>query len=233
MVELRGVCFGYPGGGEVLGDVTVGMSAGVTVLVGPNAGGKTTLLRLLAGLLDKKKGEILLSGKRLEAGDLRRLSRMVMQDAELQILGATIEEDIELGREASELAGDFDGIARMLSERLGLFERWEERVEALSYGQKRKLCLIHALLAGPRMLLLDEPFAGLDYPAAKELRDFIRGNRRDGLCQVISTHELEPVYDLADRVVVVSEGRVVCHGEPDEVAPELEKWSVRAPGKGW
>lgn len=235
MFALRNVSLGYPGGGDVLKGVTAEVSEGVTVLVGPNAGGKTTLLRVLAGLLETKKGEIVFteSGKEVGAGALRKLSRMVMQDADPQILGATVGEDIELGRAASELKGDFDDAARRLSERFGVRGMWEERVEALSYGQKRKLCLIHALLAGPRVLLLDEPFAGLDYPAAKELREFIRGNAREGLCQVISTHELEPVFDLADRVIVVSEGRVVRCGEPGEIVLDLEKWAVRAPGKGW
>lgn len=235
MFVLKGVEVKYPGGGEVLKGINAEFSDGVTVIVGPNAGGKTTLLRMMAGLMEKTKGEISLAktGKNVGAGELRRLTRMVMQDAEPQILGATVEEDVELGKPASELAGDFDLAARGMCERFGLVDLWNEDVGTLSYGQKRKLCLVHALLAGPKALLLDEPFAGLDYPAAKELREFIRESRRGGLCLVVSTHELDPVFDLADQVIVVSKGLVAGYGKPGDIAPQLEKWAVRAPGKEW
>lgn len=235
MLTLDSINFTYPGRDSTLRNVNLTLSPGISLLVGPNAGGKTTLLRLLAGLVEKDAGTIreTENDTLYEAADLRRFSRMVMQDADLQILGATVREDVELGRAASELAEDFDAAATRFTEMFGMAALWDEPVDTLSYGQKRKLCLIHALLAGPRMLLLDEPFAGLDYPSAIELRSFVRQKAREGLTLVISTHELEPVYDLAERVVVVAGGAVPMTDSPEKIAPELRRWSVRAPGGGW
>ncbi len=235
MLRLVDVSYSYPGRGRALSAVSATLSPAVTILAGPNAGGKTTLLRVLAGLLEARAGTICRTDadKPLTPADLRRMGRMVMQDPEPQILGRRLGEDVLLGRAASGLGDRFDAEAERLAAQFGLRDFWHENVDALSYGQKRKLCLLHALLAGPRILLLDEPFAGLDYPSALELRGFIRENARMGLTQVISTHELEPVFDLADHLLVVRDGSIAAEGAPGALAPRLAEWSVRRPGGGW
>ena len=235
MLQLANIAYSYPGREKALDAVSATIAPTVTILAGPNAGGKTTLLRLLAGLLDPQSGTVTdkQNGGVLDASALRKMSRMVMQDADPQILGASVDEDIRLGRAASNLGEAFDAEAARLTEKFGLGDFRYEPVDALSYGQKRKLCLVHALLAGPKMLLLDEPFAGLDYPSALELREFIRENAAAGLTQVISTHELEPVFDLAEHLVVIKDGGVAAEGKPKDLESQLKTWSVRAPGGGW
>lgn len=236
MLHLTNIDYAYPGRGKALSGITAHIPAGVTILAGPNAGGKTTLLRLLAGLLEAASGTIAGGGAddpALTATDLRRMARMVMQDPDPQILGVRVGEDVMLGRAASNLGDAFAAEADRLAAKFGLKDFWHETVDALSYGQKRKLCLLHALLAGPRLLLLDEPFAGLDYPSALELREFIREHAEAGLTQIISTHELEPVFDLATHLVVVKDGEVAAEGNPEELASKLGEWSVRRPGGGW
>lgn len=236
MLHLSNISYSYPGRDRALSGVTARIARGVTILAGPNAGGKTTLLRLLAGLLEAETGAISngrSDARPLTAVDLRRMARMVMQDPDPQILGVRVGEDVMLGRAASNLGGAFETEADRLAAKFGLKDFWHETVGALSYGQKRKLCLLHALLAGPLLLLLDEPFAGLDYPSALELRGFIREHAEAGLTQVISTHELEPVFDLAGHIVVVKDGEVAAEGVPEELAPRLGEWSVRRPGGGW
>ncbi|MCD8352090.1 MAG: energy-coupling factor ABC transporter ATP-binding protein [Planctomycetaceae bacterium] len=234
MLKIENIEYAYPGGKPALRNASAELAGGITVIVGPNAGGKTTLLRVLAGLLEPGSGRIVdEDGTSLSPADLRQATRMVMQDADPQILGATVAEDVLLGKPASGLGGRFDLAATVLRRRLDLDSMWRQPVGMLSYGQKRKLCLLHAMLAGPRCLLLDEPFAGLDFPAARELRRLIRENREEGLHQVISTHELEPVFDIADRLVVVANGEIAAQGLPHELVGRLGEWSVRAPGKGW
>ena len=235
MLTLNSLTFAYPGRELALKGVTGRIVDGITLLVGPNAGGKTTLLRLLAGLLEPFGGGVIdnASEEALTPIALRRRARMVMQDADPQILGASVGEDVMLGRGASSLRMGFDAEAQRLAVKFGLQPYWNESVGSLSYGQKRKLCLVHALLAGPRLLLLDEPFAGLDYPSARELREFVLENRRAGLAQVISTHELEPVFAIADWLVVVENGVVAAEGRPDDLRNCLNEWSVRPPGGGW
>ncbi len=233
MLTLENLTFSYGGAAKALDSLTAAVAPGLTLLAGPNAGGKTTLLRLLAGLLEPLSGRIVLGGEALPPARLRRIARMVMQDADPQLLAARVGDDIMLGARASNLRDGFEGRARDLCDAFGLAALWDAPVRSLSYGQKRKLCLVHAMAAGPEMLLLDEPFAGLDYPSGKELRRFLQENRERGLRQVVSTHELEPVFDLADRVVVVAEGRVPVEGSPGEAAEALEAWGVRRPGGGW
>lgn len=234
MLKITDITFSYDSRAPALANLSASIPPGLTLFAGPNAGGKTTLLRLLAGLLEPDSGTILDGGRAVPPAALRRNSRMVMQDADPQILGQRVGEDIMLGKNSSNLPPDaFRPRAEELAARLGLGELWDQPVDALSYGQKRKLCLIHALLAGPRLLLLDEPFAGLDYPSGKELRNFIRANREAGLHQVVSTHELEPVFDLADHVVVIKDGAVPVEGRPEALADRLEQWSIRRPGGGW
>lgn len=236
MFRLEALEYSYPGGGRALRGFSADIPAGVTVLAGPNAGGKTTVLKLLAGLLPPRGGAVRdrESGEPLSTADLRRLGRMVLQDPEAQLLGAAVGEDLMLGLASSSLPPEaFRERAGRLAEKFGLADRWDESVDSLSHGGKRKLCLAHALLAGPRVLLLDEPFSGLDYPSIRELRECIRENRRAGLTQVISSHELEPVFDLADWMVVAADGLAVAEGVPEELHGRIGEWAVRPPGGGW
>lgn len=235
MLKLDSISYAYPGGRLALDGFTARLPVGLTLLAGPNAGGKTTLMRLLAGLASPAAGGIVraASGEALAAATLRDASRMVMQDAEPQILGSLVGEDVMLGQASSSLGGRFAEEAAKAAARFGLAAHWHAPVEALSHGQKRKLCLMHALLAGPDLLLLDEPFSGLDYPSARELRDCIADNKRRGLPQVVSVHDLEPLFSLADWLIVVDGGKVAAEGRPEALRPNLASWSVRPPRGGW
>ncbi|MCC8181258.1 MAG: energy-coupling factor ABC transporter ATP-binding protein [Planctomycetes bacterium] len=235
MFRINSLSYSYPGQSAALADIDARIPAGVVLLAGPNAGGKTTLLRILAGLIDPDRGEVfsLEHDRPLGSGDLRRATRMVMQEPEPQILGVRVGEDIMLGKSASSLGDGFVPEAERLADRLGLRRCWDESVDTLSHGQKRKLCLLHALAAGPKALALDEPFAGLDYPSACELRSFIKEHKAHGLTQIISVHDLEPVFDIADWLIVLADGKIAAEGEPAGLADRLAGWGVRPPGGGW
>lgn len=231
---LEALHYTYPAGPPTLAGLAARLPAGgLTLLVGPNAGGKTTLLRLLAGLLAPQRGRIVRgeTGAALSPTDLRRAARLVMQDAETQILGPRVGDDILLGAAASARPERFADEARRLTSHFRL--DWHAPTEALSYGQKKKLALLHALLAEPEILLLDEPFAGLDYPAALELREVIRNSRGAGLTQIVTLHDLEPLFDMADWLVVVENGTVSAEGRPEDLRGDLRRRSVRPPGGGW
>ena len=227
MIEAAGLFFAYARDARALEQMDFSIPAGVlAVVAGANGSGKSTLLSLLAGLETPtsgslRLGDFVLPGQEAEA---RRLGRLVVQDADLHILGATLAEDLRLGREEED-----PSTARAMAERFGLLEHWDSPVQTLSYGMRRKLCLAGALLDGPRLLLLDEPFAGLDYPGTREMRAILRDNRSQGLTQVLSTHDLDPVADLADLLLVLERGRLVLCGPPAEVLPGLRGLGVRPP----
>lgn len=229
MITLNQVDYSYPAGGNALMSVTASVEKGALVgLVGANGSGKSTLMALMAGLYTPEKGEIRIGGH-VSPGDekaIRSMCRMVMQDADLQILGATVEEDLLLGRKRTE---DSVARARKMAERFELSESWDRPVQTLSWGMKRKLCLGAALLDEPDVLLLDEPFSGLDYPGMREMRRIIAEGCRAGLTQIISSHDLECFVDLVDELAVLNNGRLVLQGPPEVVLDHVQEHGVRPP----
>lgn len=229
MISITNLHFRYPSGEDVLTDLSLSIDQGSLVgLVGANGSGKSTLLSLLAGLYTPYKGTLAVGDKTApgEEKAIRGLSRMVMQDADLQILGATVEEDLLLGRKRS--ASSMDK-ALELARRFRLSDAWDKPVQTLSWGMKRKLCLAAALMDEPRVLLLDEPFSGLDYPGMIEMRRMIAENRQAGLTQLVSSHDLECVVDLADILVVLDGGRLVLTGPPETILDHVSEHGIRPP----
>ncbi len=229
MITLDRLDYRYPSGDEALSSVTLAVGEGKLIgLVGANGSGKSTLLALLAGLYSPSGGTLSLAGHTSPGGekDIRALCRMVMQDADLQILGATIEEDLLLGRKQTD---ENVAQAKVMAARFQLTDYWDKPVHTLSWGMKRKLCLAAALLDGPQVLLLDEPFSGLDYSGMREMRSIIRENKEAGLTQFVSSHDLECFVDIVDELAVLDSGRLVLTGPPETVLDHVHEHGVRPP----
>ncbi len=226
MISAAAVHFAYAPSVSILHDIGFELDKGqILGLVGPNGAGKSTLLALLAGLLTPSSGILRVAGvDAVQDGEVvRRKTALVLQEADLTIIGTTIGEDICLG-----LPFERHGEALDLAVRLHL-PGPDTPVHTLSHGQKRKLCLATALLRQPELLLLDEPFAGLDYPGIREVRAMLQANRDNGLTQIIACHDLEPLADLADLWLVLAGGRQTAFGTAREVFPLLEALDVRPP----
>ncbi len=200
-------------------------------IVGANGSGKSTLLAVVAGLFTPTAGTLSVRGDVSPGGEeaIRRRVALVLQDPDQQIIGATVEEDLLLGVPRGDEARR--AAARRLAARFGLLEL-DAPVHTLSLGSRRKLCIVTALRDAPSVLLLDEPFAGLDYPAVREMRVHLAENRAAGVTQLVAAHDLEAFADLADRWLVLEGGRVVAGGTADAVFPALRGHGVRPPG-GW
>jgi len=229
MIVLTELEYAYPTGEPALAGLSMAVPEGALVgLVGANGSGKSTLLSLLAGLYTPTSGTLRVGGHESPGGEkaIRSSVRMVMQDADLQILGATVEEDLLLGRRRSD---EETARARAMAARFHLADHWERPVQTLSWGMKRKLCLAAALLDGPSVLLLDEPFSGLDFPGAREMRAILRENRAAGLTQVVSSHDLDSFVDMADLLVVLNRGRLAVAGTVEDVLPHVLENDVRPP----
>jgi len=229
VIEARDLSFLHHGGEQPLANVSFSLPSGsILGLAGANGAGKSTLLALLAGIHAPHAGTILTDGSPADPKRLRGFSALVMQEADLAIIGSTVEEDLLLGVEEQRREE-----AMALAAGLGLGEM-QRPVQTLSYGQKRKLSLATAMLRRPRLLLLDEPFAGLDYPGVREMRRLIARNREAGLTQVVALHDLalhdlEPLADLADNWLVLRAGRQEALGAAAEVFPRLKELDVRPP----
>jgi len=107
--------------------------------------------------------------------------------------------------------------AKALVTRLGLNELAHRRVSGFSQGERTKVALARALVHQPRNVILDEPTNGLDVMSTRAMRDLIRGLRRDGCCVLFSSHIMQEVSALCDRIVVIAQGKVAADGTPDEL----------------
>jgi biotin transport system ATP-binding protein len=199
------------------------------ILAGVNGSGKSTLLALLAGILGPSSGDLTVLGCQMpkERRKIRGQVALVPQNPDVYILGSLVEEDLLLGLPE----GDENAKARSLRllAELGLGDLRDRPVQTLSFGERRKLCLASALAGEPKLALLDEPMAGLDFPGAKLVREVLIGNKAQGVAQVVATHELDLVADLADKFALMIDGRISVQGRADDVFPHLAAAGVRPP----
>ena len=212
------------------------------VIAGSNGSGKTQLMRMVAALAAPDGGEVLFRGKplfdprrgRVDRAIERRLRRelgIVFQDADAQIVGETVAEDAAFGPE--NLGFSKEETAARVADALaafGLSGRRAASPRRLSGGEKRRLAVAGAVAAGCRALILDEPFANLDWPGVVSVLRMIRDLKGEGRTLVVLTHELEKVLALADRLAILHKGRFRADGSPTEVLDALDlAWGVRDP----
>jgi energy-coupling factor transporter ATP-binding protein EcfA2 len=206
-VEVRGADLvhdaGTPWQHPVLAGVDLDIPAGHTVLVtGPNGAGKSTLAWMLAGLLAPTTGTVTLDGRPLHNG--RDGSLLGIQHPRLALLRATVCEDVR------DAAGTDEETAHAALRAVGLDpDRFGDRpVHELSGGEQRRVMLAGLLAAHPRVLVLDEPLAGLDKPAQEAVREALHALRAAGVTLIIVTHDTAALADLADATLAVADGRV-------------------------
>ena len=191
----------------------------ITGLLGPNGAGKTTTLRMLYTLVKPDAGRIEVDGIDVAANPAAVRRRLgVLPDARGVYKRLTARENIQyFGR----LHGLADALIAERTERLvaalGMQEFIDRRTEGFSQGQRTKTAIARALVHDPRNILLDEPTNGLDVMTTRAMRQFLRELRADGRCVVFSSHIMQEVAALCDRIVVIARGHVAADGTPDEL----------------
>ena len=197
---------------------------GVTLaLFGPNGAGKTTLLRLLALILRPSAGAVSIYGHDHRSQDLALATLGFVSHETALYLDLTPYENLLFTARLHGLARPHEVVKAEL-ERVGLTERAATPVRALSRGLQQRAALARALVHGPRLLLLDEPWTGLDPEAARILRARIDAHRQGGGAIVLTTHDLRQGWESADRIVLLARGKVVLAASRDDLAlDELER----------
>ncbi|MEZ0263317.1 MAG: ABC transporter ATP-binding protein, partial [Phycisphaerae bacterium] len=183
-------------------------------ILGPNGAGKTTTIECTVGLRTPDAGSVSLAGL-----DTRRSPRQVKQRIGVA-LQATMLPDKITPREALCLFASFyDNPEKPddLIARFSLTEKADAKFETLSGGQKQRVAIALAVINRPAVLFLDEPTAGLDPQARRELHDVIRAARAAGRTVVLTTHYIEEAQALCDRLAVIDRGRVIARGTPAEL----------------
>lgn len=232
MLSIEHLGYRYPrADSAALEDVSLTAQRGhVLGLLGPNGAGKTTLISHLAGLLPVQQGQILVDGAPLSDVRSATPTRIAVAPQEYAFYPMlTVAENLACFAAAGRLSGARrdERIAACLA--FAQLERYEHtRAEKLSGGLKRRLNLAIALLPEPELLLFDEPTVGVDPQSRAFILEAIRSLARKGAAVIYTSHYMEEIEAIADRVVILDHGRMLCAGSLDELLAQHEPVLVLA-----
>lgn len=219
MIQLDGVEKSF-GAVKALQGVSFRAEDGrITGLLGPNGAGKTTALRIVYTVLQQDRGSAWVDGFDTLASPREVQKRIgVLPDAHGLYPRLTSRENVRYfgrlhGLKGESLEREIDGLIRLLD----MEDIADRRTEGFSTGQRVKVAIARALVQRPKNVLLDEPTSGLDVPSTRAMRDFIRRLRDDGAAVLFSSHIMQEVTALCDHIVVMSRGKVVASGSPEEL----------------
>ena len=238
IIEARNLTHIYRGKITALDGINFTARPGERIaIIGANGAGKSTLFKHFNGILKPTGGQVLIKGKPISSEnilDVRKTVGVVFQDPDDQIFAPTVKQDVAFG--PMNLGLSLEEIDKRVRESLETVRLtgFEERApHHLSTGEKKKVAIAGILAMQPEVLVLDEPTAGLDPGGAMRLIKLINGmNRYLGITTIVSTHEVDIVPMLADRVCIMSKGKIIGDGTPLEIfsSPELiKKTHLRLP----
>ena len=242
MIEVGALSKSFGKRGEIHAVAGVSFTApdgAITGLLGPNGAGKTTLLRMLATLVVPDTGHADVDGLdvvRDRYAVRRRIG--VLSDARGLYLRLTARENIRYFGALHGLTADrLESRVDLLIRTLGLIEIADRRAQGFSQGERMKVAIARALVHDPDTILLDEPTNGLDIMSVRALRDQLRELRAHGKCLLFSSHVMQEVAALCDRIVILARGHVVAQGTLAELSaragtPTLEDAFVQLIGSG-
>ena len=230
MIRTEGLVYRY-GETTALDGVSLTIDDGeFLILAGANGSGKTTLVRQFNGLLEPDDGEVFVNGQPV-VDDLvaaRTAVGMVFQNPRDCFVAATVGADVAFGPENLGLSrADIDERVETALSAVDMADRADERLDRLSGGEQARVAIAGALAMNPDHLVLDEPFAGLDWPARQAVLEHLDSLSAAGTSIVIVTHDLRDVLDRADRVVALSDGSVALDADPGTARERLAQLDVR------
>jgi energy-coupling factor transport system ATP-binding protein len=239
LLQVEGLSFAY-NGTPTLSDVSLAVNPGELVtLMGRNGSGKTTLLKCIVGLLRPDRGKIALAGESLVGRDTSRICQHVgylPQEPDDLLFADTVTEELAVTLRYQGLLDHPPVAPEHLLKRLGLEGVTAAYPRDLSVGQRQRVALGAVTVTRPRLLVLDEPTRGLDYLAKQALVRLLKEWQASGIGVLLVTHDVELAAQAADRVVMLSQGRIIADDVPEVLtasplfAPQVARLF---PGSGW
>lgn len=229
MISYKNVSMEYPESGKVLDNLNFNIEKGeFFVIVGPSGSGKTTSLKLINRLIEQTGGDIFFNNKKLKDYNLRELRLKigyVLQEIAL-FPNLTVFENISLIPEMKKMDREIiDEKIDFLLNKVGLEpKRYKDRFpEELSGGEKQRVGILRAIISGPEILLMDEPFSALDPISRINLQDLIKELHDEyKITTVFVTHDMSEAIKLADRICFMKEGKVIQIATPEEIVKNPE-----------
>ena len=215
-VSLRNLCFSYEKERAILTDINLEIASGESVgLIGANGAGKTSLFLAVCGILKPTYGEIELYDRPIEAGQFNPEIGLVFQNPDDQLFCPTVRDDITFGLENIELPPpEIEARINAALSLTGVTHLADRISHQLSGGEKCMVAIAAVLAMLPQIVLYDEPSANLDLRSRRRLIQFLNSSHET---IVVSSHDLELIIEVCDRVVMLNQGRIVADGTPDEI----------------
>lgn len=220
MLVINGLSKTYKGGKKAVDDLSLHVKPGcIFGFIGPNGAGKTTTIKCATGLLRFDRGEILIGGRSIKDDPIGCKKQFAYipdnPDLYLNMTGIKYLNFIADIYEVSE--ADREERIKLYGEKLGIYSELSGAVGSFSHGMKQKLALVSALLHNPRLIILDEPFVGLDPVASHNLKQILKEKCADGCSVFFSTHVLEVAQQLCDEVAIINGGKIAAMGKTEDV----------------
>ena len=228
IIDVKNLNFSYDENSETIDNVSFSVEKGTyTTIIGQNGSGKSTIAKLITGLLEKKSGSIQIDGLELTLENLNAIRAkigIVFQNPDNQFIGSTVRDDIAFGLENHQVPQEkMDGIIDANAERVRMTKYLDHEPTRLSGGQKQRVAIAGVLAMKPEILIFDEATAMLDPQGKDEIKKVIMDlHHETGLTIVSITHDIDEVA-ASDAVIALNEGKVVMTGTPDEIFAHEKK----------
>ena len=220
IIKVENLCFEYEPGLKTIHNISFQIKKGEYVaILGHNGSGKSTIAKLLIGLLEKKSGNIIIDHKELNLENIYKIREkigIVFQNPDNQFIGATVRDDIAFGLENICIPREkMDGLIERYAKRVRMDQFLDHEPTKLSGGQKQRVAIAGILAMSPSIIILDESTSMLDPRGRKEINELIRELKEDKEMTIISiTHDIEEAKN-ADRILLLNKGEIVGDDQPE------------------
>jgi ABC-2 type transport system ATP-binding protein len=224
IISVSGLSKTYASGFQALKNIDLAIRRGeIFALLGPNGAGKTTLISIICGIVNPSQGKVLVDGHDIvrDYRAARSLIGLVPQELTTDAF-ETVWATVSFSRGLFGKAANPAHIEKVLKE-LSLWDKKDNKIMTLSGGMKRRVLIAKALSHEPQILFLDEPTAGVDVNLRKDMWEVVRALRASGVTIILTTHYIEEAQDMADRVGVISNGKLILVEEKNELMRKLGK----------
>ncbi len=218
---------------KCLDNISFNLYSGDFLLIaGANGSGKTLLMKHLNGLFPIKRSTIFFKGEDCYKKDdlMKKRVGIIFQNPDSQIVGLTVKDDVAFGPGNIGIKGDElnKTVARVLSE-MEISHLSDKNPYILSGGEKKRVTIAGVLAMNPDILIFDEPFIGLDYPGVISVTKSLLKLKAEGRNIIVITHDLEKIAAYCNRMIIMSKGKIVHDGLPNELIDKVSDYSIRRP----